>query len=260
MSVRPQVQRQSAMDRCQRHCDRRSAPPAAQPVHPDGREDRYSWLPFLSSCSRIALWIRRRRRRSRRKERLRSLLTPRGGARFPTLAASRSRSRRIVALQAPYWPPSVVSILCPDKWEHLNWGGQRAVHKLGLAQTERPVGMPVGHHRNDQILRPHAAFSLQPLRQFGVHGNLLLIRSALLEDLNDHNAVRAIEAEAGVLGDDLTLVVLGDDLISITRRRRKDIEHDVLDGVSQPAHFLRRPTLKKINTNEWHEHIYICYD
>ena len=124
-----------------------------------------------------------------------------------------------------------------------------------MAQTERPVGMSVGHHRNDQILRPHAAFRLQPLGQFGVGGNLLLIRSALLEDLNDHNAVRAIETEAGVLGDDVTLVVLGDDLISVARRRCKDIEHDVLDGVSQPAQFLGRPTALKINTNEWHEPI-----
>src|SRR5215207_7884539 len=135
----------------------------------------------------------------------------------------------------------------------LNWRVQDAVHELGLAQTERPVGRPVRHHGNDQILRPHAAFRLQPLGQFGVRGYLLLIRSALLEDLDDHNAVRAIETEAGVLSDDLTLVVLGDDLISIARRSCKDIQHDVLDSVSQPADFLRRPTLKKINTDKWHE-------
>ena len=101
-----------------------------------------------------------------------------------------------------------------------------------MAQTERPVGMPVGHHRNDQVLGPYTTFGFQPLRKFGVRGHLLLGRPALLEDLDDHDAVRTLQTEAGVLRDDLTRGVLGDDLVTITRRCRKDIEHDVLHSVS----------------------------
>src|SRR5215213_3290814 len=112
--------------------------------------------------------------------------------------------------------------------------------------------MPVSHHRNDQILRPDTALDLQPLGQLGVHGHLLLSRPALLEDLNDHNAVRTLESEPGVLSDNLTLVVLGDDLIAITGRSPKHVEHDILDSVSQPAEFLERSALLDINTDKRH--------
>jgi hypothetical protein len=55
------------------------------------------------------------------------------------------------------------------------------------------------------------------------------------------------------LGDDLALVVLGNDLISITRRGGKDIEHDVLDSVSQSSELLRRPPFLDVNTDKWHK-------
>src|SRR5687767_4341205 len=112
--------------------------------------------------------------------------------------------------------------------------------------------MLVGHHRNDQILRPDTALDLQPLGQLRIYGNLLLGRPALLEDLDDHNAVRTLESQAGVLGNDVTLVVLGDDLISITRWSGKDIKHDALDGICQFAQFVERSTLLDINTDKRH--------
>jgi hypothetical protein len=43
-------------------------------VHPDGPEDRCSWLSFLSSCSRIALWNPPPSSSLAEEERLRSLL------------------------------------------------------------------------------------------------------------------------------------------------------------------------------------------
>jgi hypothetical protein len=75
--------------------------------------------------------------------------------------------------------------------------------------------MSVGHHRNDQVLRPYATLCLQPLGQLRIHGHLLFSRPALLEDLDDDDAVRALQTQAGVLGDDVPLVVLSDDLIPI---------------------------------------------
>lgn len=35
-----------------------------------------------------------------------------------------------------------------------------SVQELGLAQAERPVGMPVGHNGNDQVLGPYATLGL----------------------------------------------------------------------------------------------------
>jgi len=75
----------------------------------------------------------------------------------------------------------------------------------------------------------------------------------LLKDLNDHNAARTLQAKASVLSDDLALVVLGNDLVSISRWSSKDIEHDVLDGVSQSAEFLRCPAFLDINTDQRHK-------
>src|SRR5687767_11593416 len=112
--------------------------------------------------------------------------------------------------------------------------------------------MLVGRHRNDQVLRPYAAFDLQPLRQLRIRVNLLPGRPALLEDLDDHDAVRTLQPEARVLGNDVTVVVLGDDLVSIARRGGKNVEHHILDGVSQSAEFLRRSTLLDIDPDQWH--------
>ena len=129
-----------------------------------------------------------------------------------------------------------MSRICTDKWskndstEELKGSSQ----KLCLTQTERLVRMVVGHHRNDQVLRPQAAFGLQQLPPPHT-GHLLLVRPALLKDLDDHDAVRALKTEAGVLSNDVSLAVLSDDLVAITRRSVKDIKHDVLNGVSQSA-------------------------
>src|SRR5215211_3791585 len=112
--------------------------------------------------------------------------------------------------------------------------------------------MLVGRHRNDQVLRPHAAFGLQSLRQFRIRSHLLPGRPALLKDLDDHDAVRALQAETRVLGNDVTVDVLGDDLVSIARRSGKNVEHHVLDGVSQSAEFSRGSTLLDIDPDQWH--------
>jgi hypothetical protein len=77
-------------------------------------------------------------------------------------------------------------------------------------------------------------------------------RPALLKDLDDHDAVRALQAETRVLGNDVTVDVLGDDLVSIARRSGKNVEHHGLDGVSQSAEFLRRSTLLDIDPDQWH--------
>src|SRR5215212_9451016 len=114
--------------------------------------------------------------------------------------------------------------------------------------------MLVGHHGNDQVLRPYAALGLQPFRQFRIRGNLLLGRPALLEDLDDHDGVRTLQPEARVLGNDVTVVVLGDDLVSIARRSGKNVEHHVLDGVSQSAEFFRSSTLLDIDPDQWHNY------
>jgi hypothetical protein len=46
--------------------------------------------------------------------------------------------------------------------------------------------------------------------------------------------------------------MFGDDLVSITRRSRKDIEHDVLDGVCQLAKFFGRTAFLDVNANKRH--------
>ena len=107
-------------------------------------------------------------------------------------------------------------------------------------------------HRNDQVLGPYATFGLQPLGQLRVHGDLLFIRPALLDDLDDHDAVRAHQTKAGVFGNDVAVVVLSDDLVAIARRSGEDVEHDVLDGVSQFAELCRRTTLVDVNSNKRH--------
>ena len=60
------------------------------------------------------------------------------------------------------------------------------------------------------------------------------------------------QTEASVLGNDVTFGVLGDDLISIPRRRGKDVEHDLLDRVGQLAELLRRTTFLEVNTYKRH--------
>ena len=51
--------------------------------------------------------------------------------------------------------------------------------------------------------------------------------------------------------------MLGDDLVSISRRCSKDVEHDVLDGVSQLAELIGRSAFLNIDPDKWHELILI---
>ena len=67
--------------------------------------------------------------------------------------------------------------------------------------------------------------------------------------------VGSLEAQTGVLGDDVAHRVLGDDLVSIPRRRGEHVEHDVLDHVGELAELVGRTTFLDIDPNKWHESI-----
>jgi hypothetical protein len=97
---------------------------------------------------------------------------------------------------------------------------QGPIDELGSAQTKGPVDVSVSHYRNNHILRPDATLGLQPLRELRIGRLLLLGGPALLEDLKDYDAVRALKSQASVLGNDVALRMFGDDLITRKVRRR----------------------------------------
>jgi hypothetical protein len=76
--------------------------------------------------------------------------------------------------------------------------------------------------------------------------------------LDDHEAVSSPQTETGVLSDDVTFGVLGDDLVSISRRCSKDVEHDVLDGVSQLAELIGRTAFLNIDPDKRHGQFSLC--
>jgi len=80
----------------------------------------------------------------------------------------------------------------------------------------------------------------------------LLPGAALLEDLHHGHAVAALKPEACVLGDDVTHRMLSNDLVPVTRRRREDVEHDLLHHIRQLAQLTGRPAGLNVDSNQRH--------
>lgn len=77
--------------------------------------------------------------------------------------------------------------------------------------------------------------------------------NVLLEHLQHHEVVGALDTQAGVLADQLTRYMLGDHLVTVSWRRREDVQHDVLDRVRPQTQLLgTAPSLDDIDANEWH--------
>jgi len=80
----------------------------------------------------------------------------------------------------------------------------------------------------------------------------VLIRPTLLEDLQDHQVARPLEAEIGVLSDDVTHRMHRDDLVPIAVGGVEHLEHHLLHHVGEPAQLLGRAPLLDIDANQRH--------
>ena len=123
---------------------------------------------------------------------------------FPTASAPES-------IRSPFNPVSEVPSLS-EAYEKCLETSEVTFEELGPAQPERPVLPSVGDDRDDEVGGGDPAPFLETVRELAVGRLLLVLRAPLLEDLDHGHAVGALEAEAGVLGDDVADRVLGDDL------------------------------------------------
>src|SRR5919107_1758658 len=135
------------------------------------------------------------------------------------------------------------------------WGppSEVALEELGAPQDEGPVLAGVRGDGDDEVAGSQAGGLLQPSRQPGVERPLLGLRAPLLEDLQDDEVVGALDAQAGVLADELSRVVFGDHLVPVPGGCGEHVKHHLLDGVGQATELVRgAPTLDDVDADERH--------
>src|SRR5699024_2706739 len=81
-------------------------------------------------------------------------------------------------------------------------GSELPGEELRTPLPERPVLVAVLHDGDDQVVLAHEPRGGESFGEGGVDRLLLLLSPALLGDVDDDDAVAALEAEPGVLGDD----------------------------------------------------------
>lgn len=90
-----------------------------------------------------------------------------------------------------------------------------SLEKLRSTMAKAPVLRLVAAHGDDEVVAIQVTLLLQTFSEGGIQCLLGLCITTLLEDLDEHQAICALQAEIGVLADELVRVVLRDDLDAI---------------------------------------------
>nr|GLK35444.1 hypothetical protein GCM10017611_22970 [Rhodococcus wratislaviensis] len=82
----------------------------------------------------------------------------------------------------------------------------------------------------------------------------MLPAAAMLSHLHDHDVLGSLEPQPGVLGDDLTRLVLGGDLVAVSVRCCEVLEHHALHYIREVTKLFRStPVLDDVDVNERHD-------
>src|SRR6476659_3920725 len=126
---------------------------------------------------------------------------------------------------------------------------------LGLPETERPVPGGVLDISDENVLAGDPRGG-QPVRNGGKQGLLGgLTAPGLGEDLDHHHVRRPLEAEPGILGNNLPHGMLGQHVEVVPLRNAKFSHDRVVDALAESAELLRAAALVDVNSYERHSHL-----
>src|SRR5687768_5526327 len=182
--------------------------------------------------------------------------------RRPQIHSSAPSSTYLAAISLPRpVPPPVIRMRLPLSSPSLNmrapWGGSghsksfRRVRSHAFA--ERPVLLRHLDQVDPYVLRPQAHRGAEVVGDAAVERALLVQRApAAQRDLDDQEIARAGDAEVHRVVDQVTRLVLGDELEAVEPRHADGIDQGKVDGIAHLAPVGRGLALNERNADERH--------
>ena len=128
--------------------------------------------------------------------------------------------------------------------------GQLAGHVLGTAKPEGPVAGSVFDIANEDVLAGDPHFR-KLFSHRGKEPLLGLLGPATLgKDLDHHHSPGALEAQAGVLGEDLALRVFGEDVEVVPLRDAVLRKDGIVDAAAQLLQLIGSAAFVDVNANQ----------
>src|SRR5947199_909026 len=150
----------------------------------------------------------------------------------PSTERRRAKSARPVLSVTERMARSIFAMGFADS---ISW---RSIETLALcvlrfAVAERPVFLEHLHQVDHDVFFADARLLVEEFGHARIEGPLHLDRAASVQrDLNDDDVVGALDVEVRGVVDEMSRVMLGDDLKAIKRRDVKGLDHRLVNGVA----------------------------
>jgi hypothetical protein len=123
--------------------------------------------------------------------------------------------------------------------------------ELRPSVSETPIGVPIRHHGNDDIVRLDTA-GLQFIYELFIELELLRIRSVPARDSDEDGVLAPLDTETGILDDKVRFRVLLIDLIAVAQGYPKGRKNRPMDCVKKVLDLLLIAAFVGINSKKWH--------
>src|SRR5258706_1993595 len=123
--------------------------------------------------------------------------------------------------------------------------------ELRPSVSETPIGVPIRHHGNDDIVRLDTA-GLQFIYKLFIELELLRIRSVPARDSDEDGVLAPLDTETGILDDKVRFRVLLIDLIAVAQGYPKGRKNRPMDCVKKVLDLLLIAAFIGINSKKWH--------